>query len=130
MLHTAESILAVNPSLPIYADHLCYLRLITGTGIESVLDDIGDIQPEAVSSARPLRRLSAALACQWMGNNAEAALWLKGVNSRDLPAGARAVFAGLLAQLGRQAEAFPIAEKISTSYILPEEDWFLRVAVR
>lgn len=130
MLHTAESILALNSSLLVYSDQLCYLRLITGTGIEAAVDELGDAQPQAVTSARPLRRLSAALACQWMGNRGEAERWLTGLEHRNLPAGARAVFAGLLTQLGRQSEAFPIAEKISTDYILPEENWFLRVAMR
>jgi hypothetical protein len=49
--------------------------------------------------------------------------------NKSLPIGARAVLAGLLAQSGRPADAFAIAEKIAPDNILPDENWFLQTAL-
>jgi len=52
------------------------------------------------------------------------------VKSYDtFPAGARAVYAGLLAITGNQSGAFQIAEKVPVNLLLPEERRFLSRAL-
>jgi hypothetical protein len=130
MLRTAETIHAMNKSLVAYADDVIYLRLITGTDLESAWQDLANPMRKQGVTATPLRQLAQAMAQQLCGNNEEAVRQLSSLDPHALPEGARAVMAGVLARSGNPTDAFSLAEKIAPDWILPEENWYRKIAVQ
>ncbi len=130
MMATAESILELQPGSKLYVDSLHYFKLLTGTGMESVLDDLRSVPATAEEKSSPGRAIIRALAAFRCGNLAESGEWAASVDPARLPAGQRAVLAGLLAESGAALEGFRIAEKIPGTLLLPDEHWFLQAALR
>jgi thioredoxin-like negative regulator of GroEL len=129
MMHTAESIVAMKASLTYYADHLAYLRLITGTDLESTMRMVAGVPSPQPVERTSMRRLNEALVSQFCGNPEQATQLASAIDPHSLSTGARAVLAGLFAQNGKPADAFAIAEKISPEAILAEENWYMQLAL-
>lgn len=129
MMAAAEAILTIRPGLKPFAHDLQYLKLLTGTGIESVLDDLGSTATpaEGCSSGHAIIRALAAFRC---GEQEASGQWAASIDSATLPTGQRAVLAGLLSKAGNEAKGARIAEKISDALLLPDERWFLQAAMR
>jgi hypothetical protein len=129
MMAAAESILQIRPGLKPYDDDLQYLKLLTGTGMESVLDDL-ESAPATGQEHSPSRGIIRALAAFRCGELKASGEWAASIDPAGLPTGQRAVLAGLLAETGRQIEALRIVEKISGATLTPDEFRFYRMALR
>jgi hypothetical protein len=129
LLETARKQSALRPTSRHFANRLDYLRLLRGEEIESTVskpdENLGDEQEEL-----PVAALLEALKAYRYGNAALAKATLRQVqDAASLPAGQRAVYAGLLALVGDPAHAFQLAEKISSRLLMAEEQVFLRKAL-
>jgi tetratricopeptide (TPR) repeat protein len=128
LLDLAKRLQKLRPENFQYQTQLLYLRLVAGDQIESVAARLQD------SSTFTTRENEAAfiraLCAYRMGDIDTMRSHLRNLISTDqLEPGQRAVHAGLLSASGKLGQAFQIAEKISTSILLPEETYFLRRAL-
>jgi len=129
-LRTAEAILKMQPGLAPYGDEALYLSLLTGKGLEQALHRVATSPEGENASGTPLRRLAGALAAYQCGDAELVRQRLEGLAPGSLTAGPRAVLAGLLAETGREIDAFRIAEKIRPAALAPDEIWFHRKAIQ
>lgn len=128
LLKTARKQSSLRPTSRYFASRLDYLRLLRGEEIESTDRNALDRSDEKVENT--LEALVAAMKAYRLGNSALAKANLMLVqDAASLPAGQRAVFAGLLASVGDTARAFQLAEKISSTLLIAEEQVFLRKAL-
>ncbi len=134
LLSAARRLQELSPGSAAYADRLTYLRLILGVEMETV-----SLPAQADASAlramftvaveRVPPSLLQALAAYRLGDLEGAKKHLSALpNASTLPAGQRAVAAGLLALAGKPDRAWQIAEKVPASLLLNEELAFLKHA--
>lgn len=134
MLRSSEELLRLKPTDVVFLDRASYLRLILGTDIEIAVKDLNAAKALPAHRITPDRHVALAflraLAAYREARYSEIAPELARVKSYDtFPAGARAVYAGLLAITGNHSGAFQIAEKIPATLLLPEERRFLARAL-
>jgi hypothetical protein len=134
MLRSSEELLRLKPTDVVYLDRASYLRLILGTDIEIALRDLNATKDTPAHHITPDRHVALAflraLAAYREARYNDIAPELARVKSSDtFPAGARAVYAGLLAITGNQSGAYQIAEKVPLNLLLPEERRFLARAL-
>lgn len=130
MLRFSEELLRLKPTDVVYLDRASYLRLILGTDIELAMRDLNAIRGGPQHHITPDRQVALAflraLAAYRDARYNDIAAELDLVKSCDtFPAGARAVYAGLLAITGNQSVAYQVAEKVPVTLLLPEERRFL-----
>lgn len=129
LLDTARKQNALRPTSRHFANRLDYLRLLRGEEIEASVSqqhgNQGGGEEEGTFAA-----LLVALKAYRFGDAALVKSTLVSVHdAASLPAGQRAVYAGLLASAGDPAHAFQFAEKISSRLLIAEEQIFLRKAL-
>jgi hypothetical protein len=134
MLRSSEQLLRLKPTDVVYLDRASYLRLILGTDIEIAVKDLNATKDVPAHHITPDRHVALAflraLAAYREARYDDIAPELARVKSYDtFPAGARAVYAGLLAITGNQSGAYQIAEKVPVTLLLPEERRFLARAL-
>ncbi len=138
MFATLRELCELRPQNETYSNRLNYLRLVSGQELELAYEAVLGFQPSASSAATsttlaagvppPLLR---ALAAWRLGETEQmqqetAALPEPG----NLPAGLRAVTAGLYSLSGREVEGYRLAEKVPPTLLLEGELWFLRRSLR
>ncbi|MFM2166243.1 MAG: hypothetical protein RIS79_614, partial [Verrucomicrobiota bacterium] len=134
MLRSSEELLRLKPTDVVYLDRASYLRLLLGTQIEIAVKDLNAAKDIPAHRITPDRHVALAflraLAAFREARYNDIAPELARVKSYDtFPAGARAVYAGLLAITGNQSGAYQIAEKIPVTLLLSEERRFLARAL-
>jgi len=127
MLAAAQDILVERPGLPPYAAEVNYLKLIGGKGMEDALSALLP-QLRSESSRHPLETLCEGLAAYHTGDFSALKAALQQISPRSLGPGQRAVYGGLLRVSGDAGEAFALGRSISHDQLLPEEEWFLKLA--
>lgn len=133
LLEVSRKLLDLSPGSKVYADRLAYLRLILGVEMETVSLPAADAPaPQSafvVAIERVPPALLQALAAHRLGDLEAVKKHLGALtNASTLPAGQRAVAAGLLALAGRPDRAWEIAEKVPDTLLLNEERAFLQRA--
>lgn len=118
LLDISRQLVELNPSNAIMKEQHAYLRLLLGEEMETVDHDSLHHSP-----------LLSALAAYRFGNRAA----VRGLSTqlpagKDLPAGLRAVLAGMLAAAGETGRAFQLAENVPAGLLLDEEATFLKLA--
>lgn len=134
LLQIARKLHEIRPASTAFADRLAYLRLVLGEEIETV--DSNTLQNHdgintlmAITVERIPAALLRALAAYRLGDQAAVMKHLADLgNATTLPAGQRAVAAGLLALTGKPDRAWEIAEKVPDALLLQEELTFLERA--
>lgn len=128
IIGTLETLLQDAPGLAPYLDMYCYHKILAGDEMEKT----AAVVRRTLSSGRqssPTLHLTLALAA-YRAHNLKAALQeAESISSDDLPAGQRAVLAGILEACGKVSEGFRLAEKISPGLLLVEETRFLKEAL-
>lgn len=124
----------LRPRNQLFIDRLNYLRLIAGIELEAAFDEVIGFENKPAdtipSSAIPLPLLRA-LAAWRFGDVERMKKEVSEVSDPNaLPAGPRAVVAGMFAIAGRDVESFRIAEKIPAPLLLDSERYFLRHAMQ
>lgn len=134
LLEVSRKLLDLSPGSVAYADRLAYLRLVLGVEMETVSVSAPAGAPTlqaafSVAIERVPPSLLKALAAYRLGDLDEVKASLATLsNTSSLPAGQRAVAAGLLAITGRPDRAWEIAEKVPDALLLNEELAFLKHA--
>lgn len=124
----------LRPRNQLFIDRLNYLRLVAGIELEAAFDEVIGFEnkpAESVStSSIPLPLLRALAA--WRFGDVERVKKEVGevADPSNLPAGPRAVVAGLYAIAGRDVESFRIAEKVPEPLLLDSERHFLQFSMR
>ena len=120
-----DTLLQDAPGLAPYLDLFCYHKILAGEEIEKT----AQIAQHAIETGRQSSstlHLAVALAAYRAHNLPAAKAEAENILSADLPAGQRAVLAGILGACGHMDEAFHLAEKISLGLLLKEETRFLK----
>lgn len=134
LLDVSQKLFELSPASRVYADRLAYLRLVLGVEMETVTLAAA---PETSASALPLPvvvervppALLQALSAYRLGDMESMKSQLATLKeTAALPAGQRAVAAGLLALAGRPDRAYQVAEKVPDALLLQEELVFLNHA--
>jgi len=136
VLDISRQLHELRPSSPAFADQLTYFRLLLGEEMEQVdltaLKKNGALDDATASAYKvqriPVSLLEALAAFRFSDREAVLKHVLRLPVTDGLPAGHRAVLAGLLATTGKPDRAFQIAEKIPASLLLDEEKSFLKLA--
>lgn len=134
LLEIAQKLHEIRPASGAYADRLAYLRLVLGVDMETVNvtppKDGASLQAVfTVVVERVPPSLLQALAAYRLGDPEAVKTHLASLpDASSLPAGQRAVAAGLLALAGKPDRAFQIAEKVPDALLLTEELAFLNHA--
>ncbi len=134
LLAVSRKLHEMRPSSAVFSDRLIYLRLILGVEMETIdLSKLGDFSGQQAAFTITLERippqLLLALAAYRLGDAEAVAKHLADLkDAAGLPAGQRAVAAGLLSLAGRQDRAYQIAEKVPDTLLLNEERAFLQRA--
>ncbi len=136
VLEVSRQLQKLHPTNGIYADQLTYFRLLLGEEMEQVdlaaLKKTGALDDATASTNKvqriPVSLLEALAAFRFSDREAVLKHVLRLPVTDGLPAGHRAVLAGLLATTGKPDRAFQIAEKIPASLLLDEERSFLKLA--
>lgn len=133
MLATARRLHEARPLNQGYGDRLNYLRLVCGVEIETAFDQVlgfeHSVQAPASASQIPTALLRA-LAAWRLGQPERLQEEIKDLGDpSSLPAGQRAVVAGLYSVTGRSVESFRIAEKVPLPLLLDAERNFLNIRV-
>lgn len=125
----------LRPSSSAFAEEFVYLRLVLGVEIETVdLKNLGS-GAEVVADAQmtvdrmPPELLQALVAYRLGDTETMRANVASLQDASRLPAGQRAVVAGLLSMAGKVDRAYQIAEKIPGGLLLDEEMVFLKKAL-
>lgn len=124
LLATVRAMQAAQPDESSHLERLLYLKLLMGVEVESVIHDLPALVTEERITPEAGRFLEAFVAMRL----SDAALLrerLALIEWRKLPVGQRATYAGMLRASGQIAEAFAVAEKITRSLLLPEEEKLL-----
>ncbi len=134
LLDASRKLQELSPGSAAFADRLAYLRLILGVEMETVSLSTEAEKPNlrsmfTVAVERVPSSLLRALAAYRMGDLPSVKDHLASLpDASALPAGQRAVAAGLLALAGKPDRAFQIAEKVPDALLLSEELAFLNHA--
>ncbi len=134
LLAVSRKLHEMRPSSAVFSDRLIYLRLILGVEMETI--DLAKLKNSSSLNAAftiTLERippsLLLALAAYRLGDPDAVTKHLTELrDAAGLPAGQRAVAAGLLSLAGRQDGAYQIAEKVPDTLLLNEELAFLQRA--
>lgn len=135
LLKTSRKLRELSPSSAAFSDQYIYLRLILGAEMETVdFTKLGRTENLNTAMAVTLNRIPShllhALAAYRLGDHMAMQKSLAGIaDVSALPAGQRAVIAGLLSLSGKPDLAYQIAEKVPNSLLLTEELTFLRKAL-
>jgi len=133
LMSRARLLRELAPELGVYAHELDYLRLLTGTEMELTLPHLQASShrlgaPEA--GLPEMNELMLALGAYRVGDLRHCREFLDDLRNANLPRGAHAVLAGLLASTGQREAAFYMALKISPDRLLNEEKRFLDMALQ
>lgn len=134
LLEASRKLQELSPASAVFADRLAYLRLILGVEMETVnlaskLEENSVRAMFTIAIERVPPSLLQALAAYRLGDPEAVKTHLASLpDASSLPAGQRAVTAGLLALAGRPDRAFQIAEKVPDALLLSEELAFLKHA--
>lgn len=134
LLNASRKLQELSPGSTVFADRLAYLRLILGVEMETVTfsskqeeNSLRAVFMIAIERVPP--SLLQALAAYRLGDLEAMKMHLASLSdASSLPAGQRAVAAGLLALAGKPDRAFQIAEKVPDALLLSEELAFLNHA--
>lgn len=124
LLSAVREIQAAKPGERGHLEHLLYLKLLVGLEVEAVIEELPTLVTEARITPETGRFLGA-LAALRLSDVALLRERLASIDGRKLPVGQRATYAGMLRASGQIAEAFAVAEKITRSLLLPEEERLL-----
>lgn len=134
LLNASRRLQELSPGSAAFADRLAYLRLILGVEMETVNLSSKAEEPNlramfTIAIERVPPSLLQALAAYRLGDLEAVKKHLVALpDASSLPAGQRAVAAGLLALAGKPDRAFQIAEKVPDALLLSEELAFLNHA--
>lgn len=127
LLRVAERLVSLRPANQILAQRCDYLRLLRGEQIEITLSTTAKNYQEGNPS--DVYELLCALKAYRLNDKAQVAANLSRIKTLEgFTLGERAVCAGLLASQGDQIHAFPIAEKVQSQALLPEEELLMKGA--
>jgi hypothetical protein len=135
LLEVTRKLHELSPSSAVFADRLMYLRLILGVEMETIdLSALANHDSLRAALTIKLERipppLLLALSAYRLGDHTAVKKHLAGLeNMAALPAGPRAVAAGLLSLVGQTDRAYQMAEKIPGALLLEEERAFLKQAL-
>jgi tetratricopeptide (TPR) repeat protein len=131
MIATARRLHEARPRNQIYADRLNYLRLVSGLELEIAFDEaLGFEHEPPASTVSPFipTALLRAMAAWRFGDMDRVKQEVTSLGDPStLPAGPRAVVAGLYSVTGRGVESFRIAEKVPVQLLLDAERNFLNL---
>jgi len=131
MLRTALALVELRPGLHPYEEQTHYLRLLSGQDLEAELRLALDRSADSPHVGSATQLVCAALVAYLTGDKEGTRLRLRLIDVAGLDAGLRAVTAGLLELTGDEERAFAVAERISApTMLLPEEQWYLRQALK
>ncbi len=128
IIGTLQTLLEDSPGLEPYQDLLWYHKILAGEEIEKT----ALVARRALASGQqssPALHLALALAAYRFRDLEAARHEASAIVPSDLPAGQRAVLAGILEACGQTGEAFRLAEKIAPQLLLAEENRFLKGAL-
>ncbi len=130
MLAACAALVALNPQNPALQDRKLYLQLLLGIDLETAEQQIASRTPSQEPPRASQRHLMQALLAYRQGRHDLVQQALPKVQDPTvLPAGQRAVYAGLLKISGGDpARVFRLLEKISPALLLPEEKQFAQRA--
>ncbi|MEY4484474.1 MAG: hypothetical protein RL693_1926 [Verrucomicrobiota bacterium] len=128
MLATTQSILEAKPAMRSHLEVSLYLKLLLGKEIESITQNASSLATQGRVSPEASLFLSALSAYRFK-NIERMKEQLAKVEPNGLPPGQRAVYSGMLATCGEQAQAYMLAEKIAPALLLESELIFLRKAL-
>lgn len=133
MIETAKRLREFQPRNQAHRSRLNYLRLVSGTELEEAYEDmIGFDQPAPNNDSLILLpgALLRALAA-WRFGDAERMKQEVGKipDPSKLPAGLRAVVAGLYTLTGRDVDGFRLGENVPQQLLLDAEKRFLRLSL-
>lgn len=134
LLAVSRKLHEMRPSSAVFSDRLIYLRLILGVEMETIdLSKLVNSDSLHTTFTITLERipppLLLALAAYRLGDLDSVPKYLGDLrDAAGLPAGQRAVAAGLLSLAGKQDRAYQIAEKVPDTLLLNEERAFLQRA--
>ena len=124
----------LRPRNQLFIDRLNYLRLVSGIELEAAFDAVIGFENtpnETLATSVIPSALLRALAAWRFGDVERVKKEIGEVsNPQNLPAGPRAVVAGLYAITGRDVESFRMAEKIPEPLLLDSERHFLRLSMQ
>ena len=126
LLQISEKLSRLLPTSGIYRDRVHYLDLLIGYRLEKVSQAIETRDEESLIEGQTTRLPTAFLLALTAHRFRDAAavethLPAIAVDMSHLSPGQRAVVAGLLRSVGREADAFRLSESISDTLLLPEE---------
>jgi tetratricopeptide (TPR) repeat protein len=116
------------PGLEPYLGQLCYHKILAGLEMEK-MTAVAQHALDAGRQSSPTLHLALALSAFRAHDLHAAQQEAAAISPNDLPAGQRAVLAGILEACGKRGEAFQLAEKISPQLLLTEETRFLNGAL-
>ncbi|CAN5910580.1 hypothetical protein BH11VER1_BH11VER1_13240 [soil metagenome] len=128
MLTVLQTLLEINPAMRSHLEMSLYLKLLLGKEMESVSKHASVLATQGRISTQAYSFLNSITAYRFQDLN-QLKILLSQVTPANLPAGQRAVYAGMLASCGEQAQAYIIAEKIAPVLLLQGEVPFLRKAL-
>ncbi len=131
MLQVAEKMHTREPHSREVALRVSYLRLLMGENIETGgVADKAEALPAPLAAESDGARLNLALQAFRMGDLTKAASLAQEIQKpAEMPAGQRAVLAGVLAGSGKAARGYQLAEKIPAGLLSIEEGLFLKRAL-
>ena len=130
-LTTLKEILEFRPGLNPHVNTSLYLRLLIGADLESALNEADALkQTEGDDANSNTQNLVQALAAYRRLDFARSTEIARNINHIRLPAGLRAVLAGILKTGGEAGKAFSIAEKVPDTLLFSEESSFLTKALK
>ena len=133
MVEVLKQLNELRPGNATYISRLNYLRLVSGVELEPAYDGVlgasaRDVPTEASDVAPALLRALVALR---FGDSEALKREVAAISDPDgMPAGQRAVVAGLYHLTGRDVEGFRLAEKVPPSLLIDGEKRFLRRSIR
>ncbi|MGV3664244.1 MAG: tetratricopeptide repeat protein [Prosthecobacter sp.] len=130
MLEACTALVALKPENPALLEQRLYLQLLLGIALETAEQQLASLPPAKGPARASQRHLMRALLAFRQGRPDLVQEPLpKVLDPATLPAGQRAVYAGLLkASGGDPAVVFRLLEKISPALLLPEEKKFAQRA--
>lgn len=130
MLDACTALVALKPENPVLREQKLYLQILLGIDMETAQQQIASLPTTQEPARTGLQHLLRALLAYRRGLSNEVRQALPKIQDPTvLPAGQRAVYAGLLQATGGDAAAvFSLLEKISPALLLPEEKRFAQRA--
>lgn len=126
MLEACSALVALKPENPALLEQKLYLQLLLGIDLETAANQLASLPASKEPLRTSQRHLMLALLAYRQGRSDQILQALPKIHDpTTLPAGQRAVYAGLLkATGGDEAAVFRLLERLSPALLLPEEKRF------